>query len=178
MRTIILFFNFCVDKLGMKDSDFFIVLNPDVFISNDSVRLVCEKMKSDNTKLSTINLYKDEEYSVSDDSIRKFPSLYDFATSFLGLGNSTIYNKNSLNDDEEVDWAAGSFLAFKVEHFKSIRGFDENYFMYCEDIDICFRSYKQNNKIHFYKNIKAIHFAKHNNRKIFSSILSGTYQVR
>lgn len=38
-----------------------------------------------------------------------------------------------------ADWFAGMFLLFRREAFESVGGFDEGYFMYCEDADICAR---------------------------------------
>ncbi|HEY1075270.1 MAG TPA: glycosyltransferase [Fontimonas sp.] len=40
----------------------------------------------------------------------------------------------------EVDWLAGLFLALRAETFEALGGFDERYFMYCEDVDICLRA--------------------------------------
>ena len=39
-----------------------------------------------------------------------------------------------------VDWVSGAFMAFKSSVFQSLGGFDECYFMYCEDVDICLRA--------------------------------------
>ena len=55
-----------------------------------------------------------------------------------------------------VDWAAGSFLLFKASLFRKLGGFDPGYFMYCEDIDICWRAQKLfNQQLLFNPNIKA-----------------------
>ena len=43
------------------------------------------------------------------------------------------------NLNKKVDWVSGSFMGFKTSAFRSIGGFDERYFMYCEDVDICLR---------------------------------------
>ena len=39
-----------------------------------------------------------------------------------------------------VDWVSGAFMAFKSSVFQSLGGFDERYFLYCEDVDICLRA--------------------------------------
>jgi hypothetical protein len=161
-------FSYCESELGMKPDDIFIVLNPDVVISTESIDRLIEKMKIDNTKLAAINLFKDTEYSVYDNSIRTFPSLLQFIKGFLGYGNSSIINKGHVKESCNVDWAAGSFLAFIASHYSRLNGFDEGYFMYCEDIDICFRSNKLNSPVTYYPSISAQHLANHENRNIIS----------
>jgi N-acetylglucosaminyl-diphospho-decaprenol L-rhamnosyltransferase len=37
------------------------------------------------------------------------------------------------------DWVSGSFMAFRTDVFQEIGGFDEKFFLYCEDVDICLR---------------------------------------
>jgi hypothetical protein len=161
-------FEYCRSMLGMKEDDFFIVLNPDIVIEVNEIESVIKQMIQSKNKLSAINLFKDTQYSVYDNSIRNFPSLMQFCKSFLGLGNSSVLDKSILMTPSPVDWASGSFLAFKVDHYGRLGGFDENYFMYCEDIDICYRSYLAGERVTYYPNVKALHLAKHANRKLFS----------
>lgn len=161
-------FDYCCSELGMKEDDYFIVLNPDVIVSSTEIDLLIRKMIVNGSKLAAINLYKDYERTIFDDSIRKFPSFMQFVKSFLGLGNSAVIDKNIIRVNRSVDWAAGSFLGFKVSHYAALSGFDEKYFMYCEDIDICYRSYLLDERVLYFPEIKAVHLAKHANRKLFS----------
>lgn len=39
----------------------------------------------------------------------------------------------------DFDWLAGMFLATRSAAFREVGGFDERYFMYCEDFDLCAR---------------------------------------
>ena len=39
-----------------------------------------------------------------------------------------------------VDWVSGAFMVFNSSIFGRLGGFDEGYFMYCEDVDICLRA--------------------------------------
>lgn len=41
--------------------------------------------------------------------------------------------------DRPVHWVSGAFMVFKSSVFRELGGFDERYFMYCEDVDICLR---------------------------------------
>lgn len=40
---------------------------------------------------------------------------------------------------EQADWVNGACLFFRAQVFESLQGFDERFFMYCEDTDICLR---------------------------------------
>lgn len=40
---------------------------------------------------------------------------------------------------ESAQWVNGACMLFRAEAFEALRGFDERYFMYCEDCDMCLR---------------------------------------
>jgi len=91
-------FKYCTDNLSMQNNDYFIVFNPDVYMDLIDIEKLCESMLKCNEKIATINLYKDNERHIYDNSIRKFPRFYDFLSSFLGLKNQTIINKKYISD--------------------------------------------------------------------------------
>ncbi|MEZ9576865.1 MULTISPECIES: glycosyltransferase family 2 protein [unclassified Vibrio] len=161
-------FNFCQEYLGLGENDYFLVLNPDVVIDVDSITNLLETMASDKLDLGAINLYVDKSMTKFDPSVRRFPSFLTFVRSIIGLGNDSILDKSLLPPISTVDWAAGSFLCFRAGHYEKLRGFDTKYFMYCEDIDICYRSFKLSSPVTFFRDIKAVHFAQSSNRKVFS----------
>lgn len=161
-------YDYCSRNLGMGLNDYFIVLNPDVLVESSTLSDLVSEMMSCNVDFSAINLFKDKDFQVFDNSIRRFPSLKQFISSFIGLGNSSVINKSDINRTVEVEWAAGSFLGFSSEHYLSLGGFDEKYFMYCEDIDICYRSYLLGKPLMYFPKFRAVHLGKHQNRKILS----------
>ncbi|MGJ0577776.1 galactosyltransferase-related protein [Xenorhabdus bovienii] len=161
-------FHYCKEKLGMDKKDYFIILNPDVDITSESIEKLILHMTHDNASFTTINLYRDYNFQAHDYSIRYFPKLSDFIFSFIGLKNKTKIEKEKITIPCSVDWAAGSFLAFRVDMFEKIGGFNPKYFMYCEDIDICLRLKNIDCSLIYYPNITAVHLAQHKNRNIFS----------
>ncbi|NOI68633.1 glycosyltransferase family 2 protein [Vibrio sp. 99-8-1] len=163
-----LIFDYCKSYLNMESKDYFIVINPDVVVYSDMLNELLLIIKSLSPNLAAINLYKDELFKEYDNSIRKFPRLKDFVLSYFKLGNETLIDKSSIKKPVDVDWAAGSFLVFKSCHYSLLNGFNENYFMYCEDIDICYRSNKLGVPVVYLPNIKARHLGQHSNRKLFS----------
>ncbi|MFS1510732.1 MULTISPECIES: glycosyltransferase family 2 protein [unclassified Vibrio] len=161
-------FDYCLNDLGMNSDDIFIVLNPDVLILHAEILKLVDSMLYYKDSIASINLYRDVDLSIEDCSIRRFPNLLMLAKSLLGNTDGYVLNKREILIPTSVDWAAGSFLAFKSSHYKRLGGFDTGYFMYCEDIDICYRSYFLGEAVRYYPDIKAVHLAAHNNRKIFS----------
>ncbi|MBE3667246.1 hypothetical protein BOO35_19525 [Vibrio navarrensis] len=161
-------YQYCKSDLGMQDNDYFIVLNPDVVIEKIAIDLLISQQIENQDNLVAINLFKDKLYNIPDNSVRKFPRLWDFFSSLVFKINKTLIDKNVLMDRATVDWVAGSFMSFKSVHYKKLKGFNEKYFMYCEDIDICYRSKNKGSSVIFYKNIKAIHYAQQDSRNIFS----------
>ena len=49
------------------------------------------------------------------------------------------YVGRSSEDPIQPDWVSGCFMAFRSEVYQELGGFDEKYFLYCEDVDICLR---------------------------------------
>jgi len=161
-------FNYCQNELLMSKSDYFLVFNPDVISDCITIQRLIDMMKESNVKMAGVNLFKDSSYTIPDNSVRHFPTLIQFAKSFLKIDRSAIIDKSLITKEKKVDWIAGSFLAFESSHYSKLQGFDENYFMYCEDIDICYRSQLQGEGVTFFPQIKMQHLAKHANRRVFS----------
>jgi GT2 family glycosyltransferase len=56
-----------------------------------------------------------------------------------------------------VPWILGAALAFRRETFERLGGFDETFFMYFEEVDLCYRLFSQGKQIHFVPGAEIIH---------------------
>ena len=65
-------------------------------------------------------------------------------------------------------WINGAFMLFPSNTFSSIGGFDANYFMYCEDVEICLRLYLIGLRILPVRQAVVLHAAQHASRRHFS----------
>ncbi|MDG3086941.1 glycosyltransferase family 2 protein [Vibrio hannami] len=161
-------FRFAKQELGMSKDDFFLVLNPDVELELSSLSDLIEQASNYQADISAINLYTDKTFNKYDNSIRRYPSLLSPLKSLIGMRRNDIYDKSKIKEPVKVEWAAGSFLLFTVNSFEKLSGFDESYFMYFEDADICTRANKHNLNVYYFPDVKAVHFASHQNRQLLS----------
>lgn len=60
---------------------------------------------------------------------------------------------------DEPLWLPGAFLLFRAEAFRRIGGFDERYFLYAEDFDICARLRLAGGRLHYVPEVQVEHAA-------------------
>ena len=164
-----LVFDYLKSNFTIEKDDFFLILNPDVYIlAEDLLHLAKISMEND-ASISTLNLYLNEKKTEFDFSVRNYPRALDFFSSLILRKNPSVIDKSKIKSPTFVDWAAGSFLLFNANHYERLGGFDTGYYMYCEDIDICLRSDQLlGKKVLFSPQISAVHLAHHANRSIIS----------
>ena len=99
-------------------------------------------------------------------SARMFPTLRDEFFTLTGLSarypTSPIFSRLDRRwaDPEvpaEVDWIPGAFVFIPVSVFKQLDGFDERFFLYSEEVDLCRRMQAAGYKIYYWPELKAMH---------------------
>jgi GT2 family glycosyltransferase len=71
---------------------------------------------------------------------------------------SKIYDKIYLNV-QEVSWVTGACMMMRRDIFEKLGGFDESFFMYFEDVDICKRVHEVGFKVIYYPKTSLIHLS-------------------
>lgn len=124
----------------------FLVLNPDVVVAEDAVDLLQEAIDADDT-LGVVGPRVENPDGSLYPSARTFPNLVDsIGHAFLGMvwgSNPWTRRYRMLDWDHDtagtVDWVSGSCFLIRPEAWAAAGGFDEAYFMYAEDVDLCWR---------------------------------------
>ena len=123
------FFN----KDNSSKRKFFLVVNPDVrIIKNALTPLVCKLEENEKIGLTAPLVYGPN--NILEDSIRELPTPSRITAKLFGKRGHWINEKGN-----QPDWIAGMFMVFRANAFREIGGFDEKYFLYYEDVDICSR---------------------------------------
>ena len=99
-------------------------------------------------------------------------SLFKFLPIKTKIVKSYLENFNQERGESFVDWASGCSLIFKREVYEKVNGFDENFFMYTEDEEICWRVHQQGYKILYTPDIVITHLeGKSNTNKKINEFL-------
>jgi len=85
----------------------------------------------------------------SQSSVGKFFTLFPTMLLLLGMQRFGITDKNP-KKIARVDWVKGALLMIRRDLFDKLKGFDENIFMYTEDMELCFRARNIGSQIYFY----------------------------
>lgn len=150
------------NNLGIRitQGEFVLILNPDTILKKDSIKILLDYIKNNSDvyivgpKLLNVDLSL--QFSCS-----YFPRPWTpiFRRTFLGRffkKHLDWFLMKDFSHDiiKEVDWLMGSCLMIRREGFE---GFDERFFMYFEDIDVCRRAWKADKKVVYNSRAEVIH---------------------
>ncbi len=157
------------NNLGLKiaKGKYFLLLNPDTLLREDTLQKMIEFFKTvpDAGMAGCKILNPDGSLQLA--CRRSFPGPW---TSFCKVtGLSTLFPKSKIfarynltyldeNQTYEVDAISGSFMMLKKEVFDNIGGLDEDFFMYGEDLDLCYRVQKSGYKVYYVHSTQIIHY--------------------
>lgn len=114
---------------------YFIILNPDARISAlDFDDLVAPLARAE---VGAVAPRVIDSAGVLQDSVRRFPTISSLLRRILT--SRRVCDYPITKEPTRVDWVAGMFVVFRPEAWNSVGGFDERFFMYFEDVDLCRR---------------------------------------
>ena len=152
----------------VSDDDVFLILNPDVFISQTDFKKFSEFMYLGNYELTSILQYKDEGRTLVETSARHFSGPVSLLLERFLFGRRTLIPNSGL--ESTFDWTSGAFIGVRCCVYEEVGGFCERYFMYYEDADFFLRCKRLGYKLTINTDISAIHYAQYGNRKFFSRL--------
>lgn len=163
--------NYIIDTI---DSDYHAIINPDILLVEDSLTKIVEFMDENKNCGMVIPKIIDPSGNLQK-VYRKEPTIFDmFVRMFLKNLFTKRFNAHTLQEKNfeevfKVPFGQGSFLVIRTQLFKQLRGFDDRYFMYMEDADLCKRVNEVSNFL-YYPYTKVIHKwekGSHRNKTLF-----------
>lgn len=153
------------EKHATKPYLFFI--NPDTIVSTDSFTKMLDFMLEHPESGIVGSRILNEDGSLQLACRRSFPTTFSAISKTVGLAalfpKSKVfasYNMTYADPDEvtEVDAVSGSFFCIRRELYEQLHGFDEDFFMYGEDLDLCFRAKVAGFKNYYTPATNILHF--------------------
>jgi len=138
------------NNLGIKKSlgKYLLILNSDIILNTDFVKYLIDFYQKYNAGILGIKLITSNQKLLK--SFGYFPSPLLIISDGISILNRIKYRhlnryaaiKSQNPQTQKVDWITGAFMFISKENFNKIGGFDENIFMYYEDVDLCKRANK------------------------------------
>lgn len=142
-----------------SSGEFFCIVNPDIRLAEDPFPvLVAAASAAQGNLVSPAVLTPDGSL---EDHARTFPSIGNLIRRRLQKGQGAVhYSRGPLVPQVSVDWLAGMFLIMPRTLYEYVGGFDERYFMYCEDIDLSAKVHSVGNGVLVCPRAEVIHDAR------------------
>ena len=144
--------------------EYFCVLNPDVRFDSDPFPALMAGLSDASVGVAgPLVLGPDGRI---EDSARRFPTPLGIACKLLGSQRAPDYA--IAQAPVYPDWIAGMFMLWRADVFRQLGGFDEGFFLYYEDVDICIRLYRAGFRVVLIPSVRVTHYARrashHNSR--------------
>lgn len=140
---------------------FLLFLNPDTILKKGAL-LTMLQLAKENLDYGIVSCTKLNIEGNPEKDIRFFPKLATFfgisRAIYQGLNNKTLVQKfNKKKDVIFPDWVSGSVIFISKKWFDFVEGWNEDYWLYFEDVDLCKRITDAGGKIALTKNASIIH---------------------
>lgn len=126
------------------ETPFYCVVNPDIRLPENPFPALLGEIEREHA--AVIGPAVLSSSGQLEDSARKFPTPLSLGMKILGRSNGR-YQFEMDDQTFAADWIGGMFMLFRAENYKRVGGFDEAYFLYYEDVDICTRLWKAGRRV-------------------------------
>ncbi len=132
----------CNRGAALTDEPLLLFLNPDTIVGDRCVSLLAATFAQQSSEHVAVvgPSVRNPDGSLYP-SARVFPSMLTAAGhAFLGpIWPNNPFSSTYLRSFDGPEWISGTALAVRRHAFELVGGFDEQYFMYVEDVDLCWR---------------------------------------
>ena len=156
----------CNRGIERAAGEFVLLLNPDTELAEDAFSPMVDHCRQNRSVglLGPKLLNSDGSLQLS---CRRFPghltSLFNRQSILTRLFPGNPFSRRYLMTDwahdriEPVDWLSGACLMLRREMVERIGGMDEGYFMYIEDVDLCYRAHQAGYEVVYFPQVAVTH---------------------
>jgi len=153
--------------LQLAKGKYLLLLNPDTIVNEDTFTKMISFFNNNNEVGIAGCKVLNPDGTLQLACRRSFPGPWTSFTKVIGLSQLfpgtklfARYNLTYLDENKsyEVDAVSGAFMMIRREVYEKIGGFDQQFFMYGEDLDICYRAQKAGFKVYYVHSTEIIHY--------------------
>lgn len=166
------------NNIGIRKASgrYIMLLNPDtLIIEKDTVDKLIEYM-DENCEVGCVGPMLVNGDDTLQLSVRKFPTIS--STIYRRTPLRKLFKNNKANDrflmanedhsiTKAVDWMLGAALVLRRDVIEQLGGLDERYFLYCEDIDLCYNVKRLGYKVVYFPGVLIKHYLQESSFKKF-----------
>jgi len=142
-----------------------LILNPDTFLPPGSLRACLDRLWASPEVGVLSPRLVDPDGHLDRRCKRGFPTVWSSFCYFTGLDRrftgprSTRYTMGELPEDQmgDVESVSGAFMLMPKAVLEKVGGFDEQFFMYAEDIDLCLRAIEHGYRVRYWPGVDVVH---------------------
>lgn len=155
----------CNQGAAGSAADFLLFLNPDAVLNLDSIRLPIAFMEDpDRAQVGVVGIRLVDETGAASRTCSRFPNLRMLLAKLSGLDRlaprlcpSYVMEEWDHTTSAGVDHVIGAFYLVRRPLFERLRGFDERFFVYLEDLDFSLRAHQAGAYSYFLAEACAFH---------------------
>jgi len=137
-------------------AEHFAVLNPDLRLPHDPFRTLLPALEDQTVGAVAPRIV--DPTGAPEDHARAFPTPFTIIAKLFG--SRPRVQGDSSGKPFRADWIAGMFMLFRGDAFAAVGGFDESYFLYYEDVDLCARLAGRGMRVEVHPAATAVHDAR------------------
>jgi GT2 family glycosyltransferase len=146
------------------NTEFFLVINPDVKLNPEIFKELVYRMSGSDLSFCAVKVLN--SHAELENSYRDFPNATHLLKKLFKIKIAENLNTLKINNKIFSDWIAGMFLLFKSDSYMVLNGFDQStFFLYYEDVDICYRAKLQNMRYIVWDDLAIEHNAQRDSHK-------------
>lgn len=148
------------NNLALKQikNEYILILNPDSQVLPGTLQFMLNFMEENSQVGAATCRVEKADGTLDWASHRSWPTP-EAAFRYYFLGDDTLYHltKRPMDQVHEIDSLAGAFMLTRKSVLEKTGLFDEDYWLYGEDLDLCFRIKQQGFKIMYVPQVKVLH---------------------
>jgi GT2 family glycosyltransferase len=162
----------CNQAAALSRADLLLFLNPDCLLQPDTLDRAVGFLQQQDGRCGALGVQLLDEAGAVQRTCTRFPTARRLLAQALGLGvlsagriAAPFMQDWDHRETRAVDQVMGAFLLMPRAVFTEIGGFDERFFLYFEDLDLCVRLHRAGYRVVYFAGAQAVHIGQGSTRK-------------